>query len=295
MPTNDTTSSHNQAYGFIVGSAIAKGRIASSISPRPRRTPGVLAIVTRWMCQARPRSNELCAICSAERRFSTIIRQSRSLWPRHSSRLALQRPDSCRLYREARGVRSRRPRPGEGKPAKLRGCGRSSRRRLRARVRCRAGQSWMKLTRRRTKPCHDGAACHDRVLGRRPSHALDASQMINWGKGDIAKTLGIPKTTCVSTRPISAADLAEIVRESGRSASRARCAPAGPVKVALTRPLIFNNTTHRPATIQRIRIGAGPTARSLRSLTRARPVTCPRALPRGPWRRRGCCMPARTA
>src|SRR5260221_12727857 len=29
-----------------------------------------------------------------------------------------------------------------------------------------------------------------------------------------------------------------------------------PVKVALARPLIFNNTTHRPATIQRIRIGA---------------------------------------
>ena len=31
-----------------------------------------------------------------------------------------------------------------------------------------------------------------------------------------------------------------------------------PVKVALPRPLIFNNTTHRPATIQRIRIGATP-------------------------------------
>ena len=29
-----------------------------------------------------------------------------------------------------------------------------------------------------------------------------------------------------------------------------------PVKVALPRPLIFNNTTHRPATIQRIRIAA---------------------------------------
>jgi xanthine dehydrogenase YagR molybdenum-binding subunit len=29
-----------------------------------------------------------------------------------------------------------------------------------------------------------------------------------------------------------------------------------PVKVALTRPIIANNTTHRPATIQRIRIGA---------------------------------------
>ena len=29
-----------------------------------------------------------------------------------------------------------------------------------------------------------------------------------------------------------------------------------PVKVALPRPMMFNNTTHRPATIQRIRIGA---------------------------------------
>ena len=29
-----------------------------------------------------------------------------------------------------------------------------------------------------------------------------------------------------------------------------------PVKLALQRPLVFNNTTHRPATIQRIRIGA---------------------------------------
>jgi xanthine dehydrogenase YagR molybdenum-binding subunit len=29
-----------------------------------------------------------------------------------------------------------------------------------------------------------------------------------------------------------------------------------PVKVALQRPLVFNNTTHRPATIQRVRIGA---------------------------------------
>jgi xanthine dehydrogenase YagR molybdenum-binding subunit len=31
-----------------------------------------------------------------------------------------------------------------------------------------------------------------------------------------------------------------------------------PVKVTLQRPLIINNTTHRPATVQRIRIGAGP-------------------------------------
>ena len=30
-----------------------------------------------------------------------------------------------------------------------------------------------------------------------------------------------------------------------------------PVKVALTRPQIYNHTSHRPATIQRLRLGAG--------------------------------------
>src|SRR5439155_6600011 len=36
----------NQAYGYVVGSAIAKGRIASIDVSRARASPGVLAIVT---------------------------------------------------------------------------------------------------------------------------------------------------------------------------------------------------------------------------------------------------------
>src|SRR5438045_5487580 len=36
----------NQAYGYIVGSAIAKGRIASIDVGRAKAAPGVLAIVT---------------------------------------------------------------------------------------------------------------------------------------------------------------------------------------------------------------------------------------------------------
>ena len=41
-----TTSSPNQAYGYIVGSAIAKGRIASIDLAAAKAAPGVLAIVT---------------------------------------------------------------------------------------------------------------------------------------------------------------------------------------------------------------------------------------------------------
>ena len=40
-------------------------------------------------------------------------------------------------------------------------------------------------------------------------------------------------------------------------AALAARAAGRPVKVALTRPQIMNNTTHRPATVQRIRLGAG--------------------------------------
>src|SRR4029078_8071473 len=36
----------NQAYGYVVGAAIAKGRIASLDLARARASPGVIAIVT---------------------------------------------------------------------------------------------------------------------------------------------------------------------------------------------------------------------------------------------------------
>jgi len=85
-------------------------------------------------------------------------------------------------------------------------------------------------------------------------------QQLNWGARDLGAILGIPKE---NIRLISAfigggfggkgTALSDIVM-----ASLAAKAAGRPVKVALPRPLIFNNTTHRPATIQRIRIGATP-------------------------------------
>jgi xanthine dehydrogenase YagR molybdenum-binding subunit len=85
-------------------------------------------------------------------------------------------------------------------------------------------------------------------------------QQINWGVRDLANILGIDKKNIrfISTfigggfggkgtvlSDIVAASLAS--RLTGRT-----------VKIALQRALMFNNTIHRPATIQRIRIGADP-------------------------------------
>ena len=85
-----------------------------------------------------------------------------------------------------------------------------------------------------------------------------AIQQMNWGVRDLSTILGIPKE---NVRLISqfigggfggkGTVLSDMV-----AASLAARATGRPVKVALTRPLMFNNVTHRPATIQRIRIGA---------------------------------------
>jgi xanthine dehydrogenase YagR molybdenum-binding subunit len=86
-----------------------------------------------------------------------------------------------------------------------------------------------------------------------------AIQIVSWGLRDLARTLGMPQERIRIVAPyigggfggkgsiLSDAVLAAVAaRQLGR-----------PVKVTLQRALMFNNTTHRAATIQRIRIGAG--------------------------------------
>src|SRR5258708_16476448 len=86
-----------------------------------------------------------------------------------------------------------------------------------------------------------------------------SNQMIDWGVDDVAKTLRIPKEKVRLVSPFIGGGFGGklFVRADAILAALGARAAGRPVKVALQRPLIFNNTTHRPATIQRIRIGAG--------------------------------------
>src|ERR1700742_4595048 len=84
-----------------------------------------------------------------------------------------------------------------------------------------------------------------------------SNQMIAWTTGDVAKTLGIPQENVRLLSPFIGGGFGGklFLRADAVLAALAARAAGRPVKVALQRPLIFNNTTHRPATIQRIRIG----------------------------------------
>ncbi|MDM5180525.1 xanthine dehydrogenase family protein molybdopterin-binding subunit [Massilia sp. DJPM01] len=85
-----------------------------------------------------------------------------------------------------------------------------------------------------------------------------SNQMIAWTRGELAKTLGIPKENVRLVSPYIGGGFGGklFLRSEALLAALGARAAKRPVKVALSRPLMINNTTHRPATIQRIRIGA---------------------------------------
>lgn len=85
-----------------------------------------------------------------------------------------------------------------------------------------------------------------------------SNQMVDWSRGDLAATLGVPKENVRLVSPFIGGGFGGklFIRAEAVLAALGARAAKRPVKVALTRPLMFNNTTHRPATIQRIRIGA---------------------------------------
>ncbi|MBO9135208.1 xanthine dehydrogenase family protein molybdopterin-binding subunit [Rhizobium sp. B230/85] len=86
-----------------------------------------------------------------------------------------------------------------------------------------------------------------------------SSQMINWWRTDLATTLGVDKEKIHLMSPFIGGGFGGklFLRADTVLAAFAAKAAKRPVKVTLPRPMMANNATHRPATIQRIRIGAG--------------------------------------
>ncbi|MFG6203528.1 aldehyde oxidoreductase molybdenum-binding subunit PaoC [Pseudomonas retamae] len=85
-----------------------------------------------------------------------------------------------------------------------------------------------------------------------------SNQMVAWTVGDVAKTLGLPAENVRVVSPYIGGGFGGklFVRADAILAALGARMAGRPVKVALARPQMANNTTHRPATIQRIRMGA---------------------------------------
>ncbi len=90
-----------------------------------------------------------------------------------------------------------------------------------------------------------------------------ANQMVDWAARDMAKILKMPKDKVrIVAHHVGGGFGGKLwVRADAVLAAVAARQIGRPVKVVLSRPQIFNNTTHRSSTIQRLRLGASSDGR----------------------------------
>jgi xanthine dehydrogenase YagR molybdenum-binding subunit len=250
----------NQAYGFVVGSAIAKGRIASMDLKEAKAAPGVLAIVTAENAGKLNKGEynvaKLLGGPEIEHYHQAIALVVAETFEQARAAAALVHV----TYAAAKGAfdlagaksSAIKYEPSFGGPADTA-------------VGDFAGafaKAPVQLDETYTTPDHAHAMMepHASIAAWNGDKLTvwTSNQMIDWSTTDMAKTLGIAKEKVRLISPFVGGGFGGklFVRADALLAALGARAVGRPVKVALPRPLMINNTTHRPATIQRIRIGA---------------------------------------
>jgi len=247
----------NAAYGYVVGAGIAKGRIVAMDLSAAKRAPGVVAIVT---------------VDNAGKLGKGDYNTARLLGgpdiEHYHQAVALVVAETFEQARAAAGlVRIEYAKTrGQYDLAKAKGSAKLGKKEDKPETR--AGDfnpAWasapVKLDAIYTTPDQSHAMMEPHAsVAKWEGDKLTiftANQMINWGKKDMAKTLGIPEENVHLLSPYIGGGFGGklFLRSEALLAALGARQAGRPVKVALQRALMFNNTTHRPATIQRIRIG----------------------------------------
>jgi xanthine dehydrogenase YagR molybdenum-binding subunit len=250
----------NAVYGYVVGASIAKGRIASMELTEAKAAPGVLAIVTAENAGKLDKGDfntaKLLGGPDIEHYHQAVALVVAETFEQARAAAQLVKVE----YKSAKGAfdlsaekdTALKPGPGfAGEPDTA--VGNFARAFADAPV---------KIDETYTTPDQSHAMMEPHASTARwdgdKLTLWTSNQMIAWGTGDMAKTLRIPKEKVHLISPFIGGGFGSklFLRSDALLAALGARATGRPVKVALPRPFIFNNTTHRPATIQRIRIGA---------------------------------------
>ncbi len=254
----------NPAYGYVVGSAIAKGRIRSMNLAEAQAAPGVLAIVTAQnagkLGQGKYNTAKLLGGPEIDHYHQAIAIVVAETFEQARAAASLIRTHYDRgqgrfdLVKELKGAPLVGGASGEGSasPAILR-VGLFEPAFAAAPVKLDETYTTPDQSHAMMEPFASIAAWDGDALT-----VWTSNQMIDWGRTDLATTLGMPKEKIRFLSPYVGGGFGGklFLRADAVMAALGAKAVKRPVKVALQRPLIMNNTTHRPATIQRIRIGA---------------------------------------
>lgn len=256
----------NPAYGFVLGAGIAKGRIASMDASAARAAPGVIAVVTALDAPKLGRGMmnyaSLFGGPGVQHYHQAIAVVVGETFEQARAAASLIRVDYQReqgRFDLAAAAGSAPPvggDSGEGSGAPpVKGFGDFEGGFAAAAVKLDATYTTPDESHAMMEPHATTASWEGDKLT-----LWTSNQMITWGKGSIAKIFGIPAENVRLDSPYIGGGFGGklFLRADAVLAGLAAKVAKRPVKVALQRPLIINNTTHRPATIQRIRIGATP-------------------------------------
>jgi xanthine dehydrogenase YagR molybdenum-binding subunit len=254
----------NAAYGYIVGSAIANGRIRSMDLSQAKAAPGVIAIVTAEDTGKLGKGNfntvKLLGGPDIDHYHQAIAIVVAETFEQARAAAALVRVDYARakgrfdLDEELKTAPLTGGSSGEGSAAPaVDRVGKFEAAFASAPVKLDATYTTPDQSHAMMEPHASIAAWNGDELT-----LWTSNQMIDWGRGDLAKTLGIPKAKVRLMSPYVGGGFGGklFLRSDALMAALGAKAAKRPVKVALPRPFVINNTTHRPATRQRIRIGA---------------------------------------
>ncbi|PZO79616.1 MAG: xanthine dehydrogenase [Sphingomonas hengshuiensis] len=245
------------AYGAIVAAGVAKGTIRSIDTSAARAAPGVLAIVTAQdagkLGKGRMNTVKLLAGPTVDHYHQAVAVVVAETFEQARAAAALVRVD----YARAKGrfdldeaLKTAKPAPGDDGEARV-GSFESA-----------YAAAPVKLDAEYTTPDHSHAMMEPFAsIAAWNGDALTvwtSNQMIDWGRGDLATTLGIPKDKVTLLSPYVGGGFGGklFLRADAVLAALGARAAKRPVKLAMPRPMMANNTTHRPATRQRIRLGA---------------------------------------
>lgn len=249
----------NAAYGYIVGSAIAKGRIKSMDLAAAKAAPGVLAVVTAdnagKLDKGRLNTAKLLGGPEIQHYHQAIALVVAETFEQARDAAQMLRVD----YEREQGSFDLRAAMAAGKPAGVTAgpadtaVGDFAAAFAAAPVQLEETYSTPDESHVMMEPHASTAAWDGDKLT-----VWTSNQMIAWGVGEIAKTLNIPKENVRLISPYVGGGFGAklFVRSDAVLAALGARAAGRPVKVTLQRALVANNTTHRPATVQRIRIGA---------------------------------------
>lgn len=250
----------NQAYGHVIGAAIAKGRITAIDTEAARRAPGVIAVLTAKdagpLKKGKRNTAPLLAgpeVVHYHQAVALVVAES---FEQARAAAALIKVD----YKAAEGAFDlKAAKDGAAKPE---GDDPSLDDTQVGDFAGAFAQAPVKLDETYTTPDESHAMMEPHATlaaweGERLT-LWTSNQMVAWGVTDMATTLGIPKDHIRIVSPFIGGGFGGklFLRSDVLLAALGARLAKRPVKVALPRPLIINNTPHRPATIQRIRIGA---------------------------------------